>query len=237
MKKYLLIIPFLFHSCDLLFDQGVHETYTFFSRSISNISQVEVYYPDSYTSSTPVIYLLNGWNTEADAWGSGIDLEEEAKEREIMFVSLTAGAHTYTNDPVDVNEQYQDYVLEVVQKVEKNYDIDIDLNRRAICGISNGGGGAIFILSEHPDKFAACGVLSGTYYSATSKFTNLVDRDIRIDVGTSDGVLSEMRFLRNKLNENDLEFEYYEHPGGHNWTFWEKWCPEQFDFLESVISG
>jgi len=232
----ILMVIFLICSCSL-FDRGVAEPYTFFSRSIKTISTVQVYYPDSYSSSTPVIYLLNGWNASEDAWGSGIDLEEEAVDRDIMFVSLTAGANTYTNSSSDDLKQYEDYVLEVVSKVEKNYDIDINYKKRALCGISNGGGGAIFILSKHHDSFIACGILSGSYYSGTENYENFTEREIRIDVGTGDGVLSQMRFFHKKLDENDIDHDYFEHSGGHNWSFWEKWCPKQFDFLEDIIEG
>ena len=232
----MLIFTIVLSSCDLLFDPGVHETYTFFSRSVGNISTVEVYYPHSYSSSTPVIYLLNGWGASADAWASGIDLKQEAKDRDIMFVSLTAGAHTYTNDPDEEDEQFEDYVLEVVRKVEDYYEIDISYQKRALCGISNGGGGVIYILSEHPDTFIACGVLSGTRYTQLSNYANLVDREIRIDVGLNDGVLGQMRWLHDMLDENEVDHEYHEHRGGHNWDFWEVWCPKQFDYLEDIIS-
>ena len=214
---------------------GVTDSYTFFSSSIRTLSSVIVYTPDPYDSDTPVIYLLNGWGADANAWGSGMDLAHEAQERKIVFVSLTAGANTYTNDPLQQDENYEDYVLEVVSKTEQEYDIDIGYEQRALCGISNGGGGALFILSEHPDSFIACGSLSGTRYSSLSNYANLVDRGIRIDVGTTDGVLNQLRWLRDKLDEENVEHEYYEHAGKHDWDFWGKYAPKQFDFLETFI--
>ena len=237
IKRISLLLTLVLVSCGLFEPAtGVSESYTFFSSALTGISSVLVYYPESYSASTPVIYLLNGWNTEANAWGSGIDLEQEAYDRNIMFVSLSAGANTYTNDPNSSNDNYEDYVLEVVSKVENKYELEIDYQQRALCGISNGGGGAIYILSEHPDLFAACGSLSGTVYSSLENYGNFTERGIRIDVGTEDGVLSQLRWLHDKLDEEGIDHEYHEHPGRHDWDFWGKYAPKQFDFLEALIS-
>ncbi len=238
IKKSPVLLLLSFTACSLFEpDTGISETFTFISSSLTEISKVVVYYPESYTTTTPVIYLLNGWGADAYAWGSGIDLANEAHQRNIMFVSLSAGSNHYVNDP-KTNENYEDYVLEVVAKTEQKYEIEIDYKQRALCGISNGGGGALYLLSEHPDSFIACGSLSGTSYSNISNFSNFTDRGIRIDVGTGDDtVLSQLRWLHNRLTENKVEHEYYEHPGEHDWVFWAKYCPKQFDFLEELVSG
>ena len=235
------ILLILLSSCSLFEeDTGITNSYTFLSSSLSSLSSVLVYYPESYSSSTSIIYLLNGWGTPASAWGSGMDLAQEAHARDIMFVSLKAGVNTYTNDithPDEDYEDYEDYVLKVVSKVEKEYDIDIDYQSRAICGISNGGGGALFILSEHPDSFIAAGSLSGSVYSGMTSYSNFVDRGVRIDIGTTDGQLNQCRWLHNKFIEEKNDHEYYEHPGEHDWDFWGIYTPEQFDFLEALIGA
>lgn len=232
-----LLLPALLMSCSLFEPEtGISETFTFLSSSVRGISTVLVYYPESYEPSTPVIYLLNGRGAEASAWGSGMDLAQEAHDRDLLFVSLTAGLNTYTNDTLHNDENYEDYVLEVVSKVENEFDIHIDYQSRALCGISNGGGGALFILNEHPDSFIACGSLSGSVYSTMNKYENFLDRGVRIDIGTTDGMLSQCRWLHDKLNQEAIHHEYYEHAGEHDWVFWKKYCPEQFDFLESWMT-
>ncbi len=238
LKKSALLLIIMLTSCSLFeTETGITEPFYFVSNSLDDYATVVVYYPESYTSSTPVIYLLNGWGTDEYAWGSGIDLPLEAFNRDIMFVSLSAGANKYANDPSNPDKNYADYVLEVVEKVENEYGIEIDSESRALCGISNGGGGAIYLLSIYPTTFTACGSLSGSYYSGMINFSNLKNKDIRIDVGTEDGLLSESRRLHTKLTDERVSHEYYEHKGSHNWTFWEKYCPEQFDYLEDIISS
>jgi S-formylglutathione hydrolase FrmB len=235
----LILFPlyFLLSSCSLFSPKtGIADTYTFYSGSISELSSVAVYYPEDYGSSTPVIYLLNGWGADALAWGTGMDLAQEAHDRDLFLVSLSAGSNTYTDNSGSTGKDYEAYVLEVVSKVEKEYDIEIDSTARALCGISNGGGGATFILSEHPDMFMACGSLSGTVYSGMTQYGNFANRGLRIDVGTEDGGLSSLRWLHTRLDEENIDHEYYEHPGRHDWTFWKKYGPKQFDYLQAMIS-
>lgn len=227
----------LLTSCSLFAPRtGATDTYTFFSRSVNTLSSVAVYYPEDHGASTPVIYLLNGWGTDAFAWGTGMDLAQEAFDRDLFLVSLSAGSNTYTNSPTQDDKQYEDYVLEVVSNVEREYDLEIDSTARALCGISNGGGGALFILSEHPETFVAAGSLSGTSYSGLDDYQGLVGKGIRIDVGTQDGVLSTLRWLHNKLDDEGIDHEFYEHPGDHDWTFWKKWAPKQLNFLQALIT-
>lgn len=227
-----------FASCSLFEpDTGATASYTFESEAIGTTGVAAIYYPEAYTDSIPVIYLLNGFGADAFAWETGVDLAREAHERNIMFVSLSAGYNLYVNNTSLPNRNYEDFVLEVVSGVEAEYGIDIDHTRRAVCGISNGGGGAIYLTSHHPTLFSACGSLSGTYYTNIN-FTNLRNHGIRIDVGKDDDVvLRDLQRLHNKLTEENINHDYNEYVGGHDWDFWKKYCPEQFDFLETIITN
>jgi len=209
--------------------RGLSESYVFESNALGETGVAALYFPEAYTDSIPIIYLLNGYGTDAFAWETGIDLAREAHKRKIMFVSLSAGYNLYKN-------AYEEYLLEIVSGVEAQYGIQIDHTRRALCGISNGGGGAIYLMSRHPDLFTACGSLSGTYYTGIN-FVNLRNHDIRIDVGKQDNtVLTELQRLHSKLTEERIDHDYHEHVGKHDWDFWKKYCPEQFDFLEDVLT-
>lgn len=230
-RSIILTLTVILYSCSLFEPEtGISDSYVFESEALGTTSVAAIYHPESYTDSIPVIYLLNGYGTDAFAWETGIDLARQAHKRNIMFVSLSAGYNLYKND-------YEQFVLEVVEGVEAEYGIEIEHTQRALCGISNGGGGAIYIMSHNPEVFSACGSLSGTYYSGIN-FSRLKNHGIRIDVGRDDDtVLNDLQRLHDKLNDERVNHDYYEHAGGHDWTFWKKYCPEQFDFLESQISA
>lgn len=228
----------LIQSCALFNeDTGIAETYVFDSQALGRLKSVIVYYPEDHQATIPVIYLFNGWGVDETAWGSGIDLAKEAHDRDVMFVSLSAGSNTYTNSSGAGNHNYEDYVLEVIETVETEYALEIGAEQRALCGISNGGGGVLYILSEHPELFVAAGSLSGTRYTSMYRYNNLKQKGIRIDVGTEDNVvIHELRWLHDKLETEGVSHVYNEWSGGHNWDFWAKYAPKQFDFLEDQIT-
>jgi S-formylglutathione hydrolase FrmB len=144
----LSILVLLLTSCGLFEpDTGISDSFTYASEAIGATGIAGIYYPESYTSSTPVIYLLNGWGADAFAWETGIDLAMEAHKRNIMFVSLSAESNLYMNNSSLPNKNYEDYVLEIVEEVETEYGIEIEHTSRALCGISNGGGGAVYLMS------------------------------------------------------------------------------------------
>ncbi len=234
-KPVLLIIATLglLLGCDLFGSR--EEEYSFESETTGKRRTVLVYHPRDYAAEIPVIYLLNGWGADVSAWGSGIDLVDEAEKRDLFFVSLTAGENQYVNSYIDSSQRWADFVIEVAEKVEDEYGLDIDREQRAMCGISNGGGGAVYVLGLYPDWFAAAGCLSGTQYSYIN-YEGLVSRAIRIDVGLGDTQsLSAMRNLAERLEANEIEHEYHENPGGHNWEFWQRYAPAQFEFLQGLI--
>lgn len=229
-----LSLSMVFLGCSLFGPR--EEEFSFQSETTGQKQTVIVYHPRDYSTDTPVIYLLNGWGADVSAWGSGIDLVEEATKRDIFFVSLTAGENQYVNSYIDSTKRWADFVTEVAEEVEQEFDLDVDWDQRALCGISNGGGGAVYVLSHFPDWFAAAGCLSGSFYTGID-YEGLAERAIRIDVGYGDSnVLTGLRSLRDRLVANEIEHEYHENPGTHNWEFWEKYAPQQFDYLQEFIS-
>ena len=231
-----IILTSLLMSCSDDDIVGRAESHTFESESTGKYETVFIYYPEEHTAAIPVIYLLNGMGADASAWGSGINLARQADRLGVMLVSLTAGFNQYVNHPSDSSKQMADFVLEVVTEVESLYGIEIVRQNRALCGISNGGGGAIYLLSHYSNRFQAAGCLSGSVYTGIN-FEGLVSKGIRIDVGTEDtSVLTSLRWLDGKLRDEHINHAYYEHAGGHNWDFWKKYAPEQLEFLQERIA-
>lgn len=226
----ILILTSLFFGCEEegWVDQG--EYYQIQSQALGRTEPVLVYPPDNLNSGTGVIYLLNGWGTDPSAWGSGINLGEEANKRGLMFVSLTAWDNQYLNYSDRNNADYEDYMLEVVAAIEDAYELEIGYAQRALCGISNGGGGVVYLLSHYPAYFAAGASLSGTVYSGIN-YAGLKSKGLRLEMGTSDALLSQARALHQRLRDNQINHEYHEHAGGHDWDFWKAYAPDQFDFL------
>lgn len=115
-----------------------------------------------------------------------------------------------------------------------------------INGLSMGGFGALRLGASHPDRFAAfAGHSSITDISQMSLFveepveafteapladqsvlaTMLAHRDFlrpfRFDCGVNDLLIEPNRELQRALVSAGIAHEYAEHPGGHEWPYWE----------------
>jgi len=192
--------------------------------------------PQTSEPPTPVLYLLNGAGADAFSWTTGADLQEAADQFDMIIVSLASGQYPYRDVPGDSSQSYESYVLEIVKIVDDNYDTGKTRNLRGIGGISLGGIGAIYIASRHSGKFISVTSLSGTHdIDYMPSLNGLENLNLRIDVGYGDENISNFRYFNQLLIENNIEHEYNEYPGGHNWAFWSLYYKEQIEFHSKIF--
>ena len=128
-----------------------------------------VYLPDGYGAdkSYPVIYLLHGlWGNYSD-WtkmgGMQIVADELIGTGELCPVVIVmpnagdADVHHYQNGYFNVeNWPYEDFFFqELLPAVEQKYACGGSKGRRAIMGLSMGGGGSIAYAQRHPELFSS----------------------------------------------------------------------------------
>ena len=246
MKKYFvfltLFLYFLNFCCSTPIpndsENQVREIY-FVSESTGELSYFLVFVPQQANTPLPVLYLLNGRGANPYAWVSGADLQEEADKHGMIIVSLTAGStgnYEYVNSLTDTTKKYEDYVLEIIKIVDDNYETKDTRYCRGISGISNGAIGAVYIASRHPGMFISASALSGgTYDLYFPQYDNLSEVNLLIDIGTSDGLLGNVRDLHNHLLSLGIQHEYNEYPGGHNWSFWGAHYKEHMSFHNDIF--
>ncbi len=238
MKHFIPILGILFLMCDTPIpnkqDNQVRQI-NFVSQSINEGSYFLVYIPQSTKKPVPVLYLLNGGGADPYAWASGADLQQAADHFDMIIVSLTAWDNLYVDiedDSAQQSKKYESYVLEIIQIVDDNYDTGKSKAYRGISGISNGGMGAIYIASRHPDMFISASSLSGGYYLGfPPNYENLRDINILIDIGEDDrSLLGNNRTLHQNLLNYHIQHTYRETPGGHDWRYWGAHYEEHFRF-------
>lgn len=137
-----------------------------------NITQkIQVYLPGSYSSSKkdyPVIYYLAGFggdsselfsaassNTSSDL--NAIDSSmKDGVISDCIIVGISGinklGGSFYVNSPVTGN--WEDYILEVVDTVDKNFRTIKAPESRGLAGFSMGGFGAVNTGLRNPDVFS-----------------------------------------------------------------------------------
>lgn len=150
------------------------ETCSVDSRLLGTAVWYNVYLPDGYDGSVcyPVAYLLHGLTDTYTAWVERGDMQRIADEaissgraRPMVIVMPNAGGpvvsetwNGYFNMP---GWPYHDFFFqELLPEVEKRFNCGGAKERRAIMGLSMGGGGSVVYAQRHTDMFCACYAMS-----------------------------------------------------------------------------
>ncbi|GAB4016437.1 alpha/beta hydrolase [Spirosoma koreense] len=123
----------------------------------------------------------------------------------------------------------------------------IDSAQVCIAGLSMGGYGALRLAARYPNQFrAAYGLSSITHLNQLPLFVeeplaNYAQSDpadesvldlmvrnretlppIQFDCGTEDVLIEPNRALHRGLTEQTIPHQFVEHPGGHEWPYWQE---------------
>ena len=172
---------------------GAVAAVTYYSTALKKFRRMHVYTPPGYEMGKgkfPVFYLLHGAGDCDEAWSSvgraGFILDNliAAGKAKPMVVVMPAG-HT---GPFGMNrapaaapaqpaqapppdEFTQDFTMDVMPYVEKNYRVLNDRANRAIAGLSMGGSQTLNVAIPHLEKFAYVGVYSSGLLNAFLRMT------------------------------------------------------------------
>lgn len=156
----------------------------------------------------------------------------------------------YFDSPVNPSVQYESYIIsDLLPYVDTHYSTIPDRSARAITGHSMGGHGALYLAIRNRNLFAHAGSMSGgvDLRSSTKKFDiakqigsyethsaewdnrsviNMVSDlknnqlDLIIDCGVSDFFYQINAALHRRLLALNINHDYIERPGEHNWDYW-----------------
>ncbi len=208
----------------------------------------------------PVLYLLHGISDDYTRWCRSTSLERYARPLPLIIVTPDGQRSMYVNDPRPGGLAYEDHIVkDVVGFVERTFPVIRGRTARAIAGLSMGGYGAMMLSMRHPEMFSvACshsGALFFTHKQSTRKagLKTIVDAvgqrkyncfalarklkrtrrriAIRLDCGTEDGLIECNRDFHAHLDKLGITHEYTEHPGAHNWDYWDAHIPDTLAFV------
>ena len=128
-----------------------------------------VYLPAGYkaTESYPVIYLLHGLYGDYSNWAGTGRMKDVAdlliasgEVVPVVIIMPNAGdndVHGYQNGYFNVeNWPYEDFFFqEFLPAAEKKYNCGGSKGKRAIMGLSMGGGGSVVYAQRHPEMFSS----------------------------------------------------------------------------------
>jgi S-formylglutathione hydrolase FrmB len=168
----------------------------------------------------------------------------------------------YMDSPIDSTSQYESFIIkDLLPYIDAHYATIPDRQNRAITGLSMGGHGALYLAIRNKNLFEHAGSMSGgvDLRSSTRKFdiakrigsyeTNQAewdnrsvvnqvetlknkDLDLIIDCGVSDFFYQINAALHRRLLSLNIDHDYIERPGEHNWQYWGNAIQYQFLFFD-----
>ena len=235
------------------------------SETLGRAVRYNVYLPDGFERSGkdyPVVYLLHG------LYGNNEDWEKRGQMRTILDELIGTGEavemvvimpcagdedvrhvqNGYFNMP---GCPYEDFFFgELLPAAEKKYRCGGSKGRRAIMGLSMGGGGSTVYCQRHPDLFSSCYAMSAWLDSSVredmekDKFY-LVNKAVRehsaldfidqaddetlarlrtvkwfFDCGDDDGLMDLSVALFQKMRARRVRSELRIRDGWHGWEYW-----------------
>jgi S-formylglutathione hydrolase FrmB len=269
MKK--IVLPILFMSLVFASQAATVDTVSIFSKAMGKAFNCVVIQPDKKAEKSPalpVVYLLHGWSGNYRDWIRKVPaIKQLADLYRVIIVCPDGGfAGWYIDSPLDAGLRYETYIgTEVPEYIDAHYATINDRKARAITGLSMGGHGALYLCFRHPDRFSACGSMSGgldlndlprnrfgidkvlgdtvRYADNWSKHSviNNIDSNpkdslrIIIDCGTEDFYFDTFQALHKKLVHLKVPHDYIERPGSHTWDYWANAVKYQLLFFRNYF--
>ena len=242
------------------------------SDTLGGERRMSVYTPPGYNAQGekyPVLYLLHGMGGDEDAWlelGRAAQILDnliaEGKAKPMIVVmpngnALRKAAPGLTGDglyipegghSVDPDRKFEKAFGEIIDYVEQNYNVNPSKEKRAIAGLSMGGGHSWRISMNMPEMFDYVGLFSPAVRwngsgvdeeNADSEMVSLLQRQFAnppalylIAIGKDDFLYDLNKSYRNLLDANAFPYTYLESEGGHTWTNWRNYL---LDFLPRLF--
>lgn len=190
-----------------------------------------VYLPAGYPSGDclyPVLYLQHGMFGNEDDWTTKGRLVEiidsllacgETKEMVIIMPDNCPARPTAEEEKANATTgEWENHFAAFMTEAESKYRISNDPSRRAIAGLSMGGYHTMQVSSVLDGQFAYVGMFSpATFVHHAPSAPQL----LWIGIGRDDFLYNSLQDYRQWLEDNHIEYTYYESTGGHTWDNWQ----------------
>jgi enterochelin esterase-like enzyme len=233
---------------DLVRDSIPHgkiDTIVYKSKTVDTVRRALVYTPPGYAKNKkyPVLYLLHGIGGDEKEWLNGgkphiiLDNLYAQGKIEPMIVVMPNGramkndratGNIMAPDKVQAFATFEkDLLNDLIPHIEKKYPVSNDRERRAIAGLSMGGGQSLNFGLGNLDKFAWIGGFSS---APNTKIPQELVPDVAsarekikllfISCGASDGLVSFSKRTHDFLQQNNIPHIYFIQPGVHDFKVW-----------------
>lgn len=230
------------------------------SRALRKRMAFVLYLPPGYQRQCekryPVLYLLHGSGHNRHSVLSEVRPQEHAAPLgEAILVIPDGNQGWWLDSPVLPRSRYGQYVLELVEFVDRRYRTMASRTARGICGFSMGGYGAMLLAGQHPEMFGAASSLLGPldiaqmfpdYYrlhlllgpdrDTWQRFNpvhwaeKLAHTPLRFCTAEEAAERPQNEACAAVLRTLQIPFEYNVYPGGHDTAFVREHIGAHFNF-------
>jgi len=222
---------------------GKVELIEYESKTVGTVRRVNVYTPPGYSSSKkyPVLYLLHGIGGDETEWVKFANpavlfdnLIADGKAVEMIVVMPNGRAQK--NDRVEGNVMAsapafavfeKDLLEDLIPTIEKKYSADVDRLKRAIAGLSMGGGQSFNFGLRNLDAFAWIGPFSA---APNTKPVQELIPDVQlakdkikllwISCGNKDGLIRISQNIHQFLKQHQIDHVWHVDEHGHDPKHW-----------------
>jgi len=230
------------------------------SKIVGDKRDFHVYTPPNYDpkKTYPLMVLLHGFSDYANGWSAvgkaNLILDNLISEGKVkpMIVIMPLGYGVPIDmlhpglrpDPPFWNQNGTKFgealLQEVIPMAEKSYKIDKHREKRAIVGLSMGGGESLQVGLNNLDKFAYIGAFSagGGQGKFEEIYPKLSDKDnariklLWIACGKDDRLVEPNKKFVEWLNSKQIHNTWVETPGAHTWLVWRRYLGDFSQLLK-----
>ena len=180
----------------------------------------------------PVLYLLHGAGNDERQWRDVGVLEaaDRAVARgtfppSVIVIPDAQGAYGCSDCQADLTTH-------LLGEIEPRLAAfaPIDTSRRAIGGISVGGGRALTVAAHHPQDFVAVGGHSPIAVDSANLNRLAGQMPVYLDVGRDDSFARTTEQMTRELENRGATVELAVNPGAHEDPYWNDHVPEYIEF-------
>lgn len=236
---------------------GTLEMVEYESKTVGVTRRMQVYTPPGYSTDKkyPVLYLLHGIGGDETEWQRfstpNVILDNLiADGKAVPMIVVMPNGRAQKNDRAEGNVFEsapafavfeRDLLDDVIPFIEGKYSVDTSREKRAIAGLSMGGGQSFNFGLSNLDTFAWVGPFSAA--PNTKKPEELIPdveaaksrlRLLWISCGNKDGLIGISQNMHQFLKKNEIRHVWHVDSHGHDP---EHWSSSLYWFVQSVFQG
>jgi enterochelin esterase-like enzyme len=239
----------------------------YLSKVTNSWRRLFVYTPAGYDKDTkeryPVVYVQHGGGEDERGWAvqgkTDIILDNliaEAKAKPMIVVlangNVSSGPGMGGYSSAAMTAFKEEMTKNIVPFIDKNYRTLTNVNNRALCGLSMGGGQSFYVGLQSLDCFGSVGIFSsgifgginnptGKEFDAEKEIPGLLSKSqafnqklklFYISVGEQDPRFNYTTQAVKKFRDSGLKVDFASFPGDHEWQVWRK---SLHDFVSRVF--